>query len=116
MKVRFQADADLNQIILRALIRHEPEIDFQTATRAALTGLTDQDVLASAAREGRVLVSHDQTTMPYHFADFIASKTSSGLIVIPQRLPLSSAVEDLFLIRSASEADEWINRICFLPL
>ena len=44
MKVRFQADADLNQIILRALIRHEPEVDFQTATKAALTGLTDQEV------------------------------------------------------------------------
>lgn len=116
MKVRFQADADLNQIILRALIRHEPEVDFQTATQAVLAGLTDQDVLAMAMREGRVLVSHDQTTMPHHFADFIASNTSPGLIVIPQRLTLFSAVEDLLLIWSASEADEWINRICFLPL
>ena len=116
MKVRFQADADLNQIILRALIRHEPEVDFQTATKAALAGLTDQDVLAMAMREGRVLVTHDQTTMPRHFADFIASNISPGLIVIPQRLPLFSAVEDLLLIWSASEADEWVNRICFLPL
>jgi hypothetical protein len=32
MKVRFQADADLNQIILLATIRQEPAIDFQTAT------------------------------------------------------------------------------------
>ncbi len=116
MKVRFQADADLNQIILRALIRHEPEIDFQTATKAALAGLTDCDVLAMTMREGRVLVTHDQKTMPYHFADFIASNTSPGLIVIPQRLPLLSAVEDLLLIWSASKTDEWINRICFLPL
>jgi len=116
MKVRFQADADLNQIILWSLIRHEPQVDFQTATEAALAGLPDQDVLAVAMAEGRVLVSHDQTTMPRHFADFIPSKTSPGLIVIPQHLPLFSAVEDLLLIWSASEADEWINRICFLPL
>lgn len=116
MKVRFQADADLNQIILRALIRREPAIDFQTAIKAALTGLTDQDVLALAAGEGRVLVSHDQTTMPYHFAYFIASKTSSGLIVIPHvsRFPLLWAIYSL--IWSASEPDEWINQICFLPL
>ena len=116
MKVCFQADADLNQIILRALIRHEPEVDFQTATKTALAGLTDQDVLAMTMREGRVLVTHDQKTVPYHFADFITSNTSPGLIVIPQRLPLFSAVEDLLLIWSASEADEWVNRICFLPL
>jgi hypothetical protein len=29
MKVRFQADADLNQIILLATVRKEPAVDFQ---------------------------------------------------------------------------------------
>ena len=36
MKVRFQADADLNEIIVTALLRREPSIDFQTATAAGL--------------------------------------------------------------------------------
>lgn len=36
MKVRFQADADLNQILVRALIRREPTLDFQTADAANL--------------------------------------------------------------------------------
>ena len=116
MRVRFQADADLNQIILLATVRQEPAIDFQTATEANLAGRNDREVLSIAAREGRVLISHDQSTMPNHFADFIAMETSSGLIVIPQHLPLGFAVEDLLLIWFASEADEWINRICFLPL
>ena len=31
MKIRFQADADLNQIIVLATVRREPSIDFQTA-------------------------------------------------------------------------------------
>ena len=53
MKVRFQADADLNRIILRAFIRHEPEVDFQTATKAALAGLTDQDVLVILPSTGK---------------------------------------------------------------
>jgi hypothetical protein len=35
MKVRLQADADLNQIILLAAIRREPAIDFQTAMAAS---------------------------------------------------------------------------------
>lgn len=29
MKIRFQADADLNQIIVLATVRREPSIDFQ---------------------------------------------------------------------------------------
>jgi len=30
--------------------------------------------------------------------------------------PTPVVVEDLLLIWSATEAEEWINRICFLPL
>ena len=45
MKVRFQADADLNQIIVKATLRLEPSIDFQTAQGAGLAGLYDPDVL-----------------------------------------------------------------------
>lgn len=45
MNVRFQADADLHQMIVTALIRREPGIDFQTATAAQLQGLSDPQVL-----------------------------------------------------------------------
>lgn len=32
MPIRFQADADFNQIILSAVIRRSPEVSFRTAT------------------------------------------------------------------------------------
>src|SRR5512143_2633040 len=116
MKVRFQADADLNQIILLATIRREPAIDFQTALTGELTGLVDPEVLARTAKDGRVLVTHDRKTMPRHFAEFIARETSAGLLIIPQSLSVAAAVEDLILIWSATEAEEWVNRISILPL
>jgi hypothetical protein len=116
MKVRFQADADLNQFILIATVRCEPSIDFQGALAAGLAGLSDRDVLAKAAGEGRLLLTHDQKTMPRHFSDFISSVTSPGLIIIPQHLPIASVVEDLVLIWLVTEAGEWESRICFLPL
>ncbi len=64
MKVSFQADADLNQIIVRAILRQEPALDFQSSTAARLKGLTDQEVLALAAQQERILVTHDRKTMP----------------------------------------------------
>ena len=64
MKIRFQADADLNQIILQATVRRESSIDFQTAEAAGLAHLQDRDVLVMAAREGRILVTHDQKPCP----------------------------------------------------
>ena len=116
MKVRFQADADLNQIILRAILRREPTIDFQTAQAAKLSGLGDEDVLALAAKAGRLLVTHDRKTIPHHFAEFITFQTSPGVLIVPQKLRVATAVEDLILIWEESEAGEWINRIRSLPL
>jgi hypothetical protein len=116
MNVRFQADADLNEIIVKATLRREPCIDFQTARAAGLSGLGDQEVLAGAARSGRLLATHDRKTMPTHFATFIARETSAGVLVIPQRLPIAQVVEDLILIWAASEAEDWFNRILSLPL
>lgn len=49
MKLRFQADADFNEILVRALLRREPSIDFQTALAAGLMGLSDVEVLSLAA-------------------------------------------------------------------
>jgi len=116
MNVRFQADADFNHIIRRALVRREPAIDFQTAPAAELEGLADPEVLAIAAQEDRVLVSHDVKTMPQHFADFVAHSRSSGVIIVPQHAPVSRVADDLHLIWRATEAEEWHNRIRFLPL
>ncbi len=116
MNIRFQADADLNQIIVLATVRREPAVDFRTALSAGLRGLSDPDVLAVAARDNRVLVTHDHRTMPRHFARFIATTPSPGLIVLSQRLPVIATVEDLLLVWSATDADEWKNRIWFFPL
>ncbi len=116
MKVRFQADADLHQMIVTALVRREPGVDFQTATAAQLQGLSDPEVLQRTAADGRALVSHDQSTMPQYFAELIQHQESTGLLIVPQHLSYSIVVEELLLIWEASEAEEWVNRIAYLPL
>jgi len=78
--------------------------------------LKDEKVLAIAARENRLLVTHDRRTIPHHFAKFIMSQDSPGVVIVPQKLPVTNVVEDLILIWSATEAEEWRNRIRSLPL
>jgi hypothetical protein len=116
MNVRFQADADFNHIIVSGVLRRFPEIDFRTATQAGLAGLKDPEVLALSARDGRILVTHDQKTMPRYFREFVSQTPSPGLIVVPQTLALGRAVDDLALIWGASQAEEWTNRLVFFPL
>jgi len=116
MPIRFQADADLNQIIVSAVVRRFPEIDFRTATGAGLAGLNDAEVLALAAHDGRVLVTHDQTTMPRFFGEFIRSTPSPGLIVVAQSLAVREVVDALILVWAVTQPEEWTNRIVYLPI
>ncbi len=113
--VRFLADADLKQAIVTGTIRRQPNIDFQSAIAAGLEGKKDSEVLSIAAKEGRVLVTHDRRTMPVEFGNFIMSQTSSGVLIISQNLSINEAIEGLIVVWEASTANEWINQIMSIP-
>ena len=115
MKVSYQADNDLRKAILRGAVRREPRLSFRSAQSAHLDGIPDLEVLARAARENRILVSHDFQTMPRHFRSFTERRSSPGVLLISQDLPVGKAVESLLLIWEASEQNDWINRLCLVP-
>lgn len=116
MRAKFQADADLDERVLRGLRRNTPEIDFRTALGAGLEGLPDPEVLRVAADAGRILVFQDRKTIPRHFRRFVSSTTSPGVILLREGISIASAIEELLLIWSASDAEDWINRLVWIPL
>jgi hypothetical protein len=112
MRIRFQADNDLNARIIDAVLRLNPDVDFKTAARAGLhTSIKDPEVLRIAAEDGRVLVSHDFRTLPWHFASFIRTQMSPGVIIVSQSLPVGDAAKWLHLIWEAAAPEEYRNRI-----
>jgi Domain of unknown function (DUF5615) len=115
VKIRFQADADFNEDIVTGILRREPGVDFQTATAAGLRLLSDLQVLALAAREGRVLVSHDRRTMPRAYAEFLRTNKSPGLFIVSQKTDLLTAIDELLLVWTSSEAEEWIDQLGTIP-
>ena len=117
MTIRFQADNDLNGLILAATLRREPAIDFQTAQAAGLDCLDDAAVLQRAAEQGRILVTHDKRSMPRHFAKFIVEGHNSPgvLVVIPQDAPLAGVAETLVLIWADGRPEDWVNVITKVP-
>jgi predicted nuclease of predicted toxin-antitoxin system len=116
MRLKFQADADLDERVLRGLRRAMPEIDFQTAAAAGLERLPDPEVLRLAADAGRVLVTQDRRTMPGHFRRFVSLGRSPGVILLREGVSIGSAIEELLLIWSASDAEDWSNRLIWIPL
>ena len=116
MKIRFQADADLNQKIVAGIRRGEPSIDCLTAHEGGVIGLPDPEVLRIAAVTGRVLLSHDRRTIPLHFREVLQTLSSAGVILIPQSLSLGAVIEEIVLIWAASDPVEWRDHIAHVPL
>lgn len=49
--------------------------------------------------------------MPGYFKRFRETRSSSGLIIVSQDLDIGAAIEDLLLIWSATEAEEWVDQL-----
>lgn len=116
MRVRFLADANFNQRIVAGLLLREPQIDFGLPQDLIPAGTKDPQVLELGATLGRVIVTHDVRTMPSHFQTFINEQACMGVILVPHRMTIGHAIEDLLSIWQASEAEEWINQMRRLPL
>jgi hypothetical protein len=115
-RVRFLADANLDQNIVAGVIRRQAGIEFELPQGVIAEGIGDPEVLAIAASRNRVLVTHDIRTMPRHFAEFITGSDSPGVILIPRSMPMGQAIEDILLIWHISDAEEWRNLLRWLPL
>ena len=115
--MRFLADEDLNEDLVRAVLLRKPSLELVRVRDVGLAGATDDQVLAWAAIEDRLLLTHDASTMPAQaWGRVVRNEPMPGLIVISQRAPISAGVEDLLLLVEASDAAEWAGRVLFLPL
>lgn len=77
----------------------------------------DPELLAWAAAEDRILVTHDIQTIPDYAADRInAGEKMPGVFVAPQGLPIGLAIEELTTIILCSEQEEWKDLITWIPL
>jgi hypothetical protein len=98
-------------------MRREPALEFIRAREVGLSDKTDSEVLAFAADNGFLLISHDVNTMPAQaYARVAVGESMRGLFMVRQAQPIASVIESLVLIWSASEAEEWQNQVRFLPL
>jgi predicted nuclease of predicted toxin-antitoxin system len=60
--LRLISDENFDGDILRGLFRRNPALDIIRVQDVGLTSATDPDVLAWAATEGRIVLTHDRTT------------------------------------------------------
>jgi len=110
-------DENLNHRILRGLLRSVPHLDYTLAATAGLKGAGDPAVLELAARENRLLVTHDLRTIPKHAYERVkAGLAMPGVIAVPDDLPIGRAIEDLALLVECAAPSELQSLVVYMPL
>ncbi len=63
-----------------------------------------------------MIIKRCQETMPRYFSEFIVSQNSSGVIIVLKTFLIREVIDHLIRVWQTSEADDWINRIAYLPI
>ena len=80
---------------------------------------TKQDpiVLAWAAKEERLVLSHDARTMPQHAESRVrVGQRMPGLVLISRAVSVGVAIQELAILATCSEPAEWEGLVIRLPL
>lgn len=115
--LRLAADENLNNAIVRGIMRRNPAIDIVQIHDVGLAGADDPAVLEWAAQNGRVLFTHDVTTMTCYALDRVRrGQSMPGLFEVGRDVPLGSAIENILLVAKCSRDGEWQGQVRYLPL
>ncbi len=100
-------------------MRQRPGLDLVRVLDVGLRAVDDPTILAWAAREGRLVLTHDASTLiGYAYERVATGQVMPGIIVVRQDMAIGHVLEDLLLLLliDASDEGEWNGQVIYLPL
>ena len=114
--LKFLADENFDNTIVRGLFRRNPVLDIVRVQDVGLLGKDDPAVLEWAAQEGRVLLTHDVATITRHAYDRVREDhPMPGVIEIGTDAPIGRVIEDILVLVACSQDGELEGQIQYLP-
>ena len=115
--VKFLADENFNNQIVRGVLRQNPVVDFVRVQDVGLSGKDDPTVLEWAAQKDRIVLTHDVTTMTvFSYQRIKIGSSMPGLFGVSRRVSVGLAIEEILLLVEYSLEHEWEGQVRFLPL
>ncbi|MBZ0306214.1 MAG: DUF5615 family PIN-like protein [Anaerolineae bacterium] len=114
--MKFLADENFNNDILRGVWRRIPDASFTRVQDTDIAGADDPRVLEYAVEQGYIVLSHDVNTMRGYFYDRITAELPvPGLFLVHKQTPIGEVIDALELIILASDESEWIGQATYIP-
>ncbi|MGP1383064.1 MAG: DUF5615 family PIN-like protein [Thainema sp.] len=115
--LKLLSDENFNGDIVRGLFLRQPDLDLLRVQDVGLRKIDDPAILAWAADNERILLTHDRATMPdFAYNRLVGGKAMAGMFVVNDRMPIRQAIDELLLLIDCSEQAEWQGIVLYLPL
>jgi predicted nuclease of predicted toxin-antitoxin system len=114
--LKLLVDENFDNTIVRGLFRRNPILDIVRVQDVGLSGKDDPTILEWAAQEGRVLLTHDVTTITRYACDRVRQgQPMPGVIEIGTDAPIGRVIEDMLILVECSQEGELEGQIQYLP-
>ena len=116
--MKWLADENFRNTIVRGLVRRQRTFDIvRVQDISAISGKTDSEMLHWATSEGRVVPTHDLSTMLPAMRDVMSLRNfCAPIVLVPNSLSVGSAIEDILLLDECATEIDWAAGVLYLPL
>ncbi|BAY10828.1 DUF5615 family PIN-like protein [Calothrix sp. NIES-2098] len=115
--LKLLADENFDNTIVRGLLRRRASIDIVRVQDVGLSGEDDPTILAWAAEEDRILLTHDVATITRFAYERVAQDLPMpGVIEVSTDAGVGQVIEDILTIIDCSLEGEFAGQIQYLPL
>ncbi len=110
-------DQNFNEKIVDGLTRRDANLDFVLARDVGLAKAPDPALLDWAATVGRVLLTHDRTTIPpFAHSRVVAGQPMPGVFLVDDQMPIGQAIEELLIAVHCLSPDECKDMVKYFPM
>ncbi len=97
--LKLLSDENFNGDIIRGLFLRQPNVDLLRVQDVGLQEVDDPTILAWAANNKRILLTHDRAIMPdFDYKRLVTEEPMIGLFVVNDRIPIRQAIDELLLV------------------
>ncbi len=107
-KVRFYTDEHVSRAVVNGL--RNRGADVLTTKEAEMLGASDEEHVALASEQGRVIFAQDDDFLKLH----AEGVNHSGIVYVRQNTPVGDIIRGLMLIYHVLEPDDMRNHVEFL--
>jgi predicted nuclease of predicted toxin-antitoxin system len=114
--VRLLADENFHGDAIDGLLARRPELDLVRVQDVGLSHTDDRVILAWAAANDRILLTHDKATIPGYAYDRVTAGEPMPGVFLAEGMAVREMIDEVLMIDAASEQGEWADQVWFLPL